>query len=98
MSDLDDLAQPQLQLVLQLGHEALLHLGELLHRPPPDVVAGGGEGAVVARVRLPADVEREPALPGDGPTSGLVLHHNSALPPASSVLLRLLLRSYDELA
>ena len=99
VGDLDDLPHPELQLVLQLGHQALLHLGELLHRPPLQVVAGGGEGAVVARVRQPADVEREQACPAHGPPTGLVLNYNTALPPASTSLLLLLLlpRSDDQL-
>ena len=33
VGDLDNLAKPELQLVLQLSGEALLDLGELLHGP-----------------------------------------------------------------
>ena len=58
--DLDDLPEPEVQLVLQLRAEALLHLGELLDGAAEPRLLGRGQ-AVVPGVGLPAHRHREQA-------------------------------------
>ena len=58
--DLDDLPEPEVQLVLQLRAEALLHLGELLHGAAEPRLLGRGQ-AVVPGVGLPAHRHRKQA-------------------------------------